>query len=870
MKMLGCAWPLVAGLATGSLLHARGEAQVAPDLLRQAPQLGAPASDGAQADPERALADLPLAFVANRGQWADPVHFRVQAGPLDVWCESAGWTVVVERPDVGRDGLPLDTTKGVALGLRFEGADPRALPDGRLRQGGRHHWLRGSDPEAWITDVPSYERLRWRELYAGVDVVLRGGPDGLLEYDLHLQPGADLAQVVLRADGAEGLELTDSGDLLVHTALGPLRQSAPETFAVDDDGALQPVPCRFVLRGDGRFGFAVPEAYATRRLWIDPVLEWGTFLGGAHSDGALDVIVDDADRVTVVGFTQASDYPATTGAFDGSWNGSRDGTVTRLAADGSGLVFSTVIGGSADDEVTAVTLAPDGGVAVAGWTSSVNFPTSAGAFDASFGGGQGVLQNDAFVACLDATGGQLVLSSYLGGAGDDHAFDVALGADGALHVVGKTASADFPASAGAFDTTFGGGTADVGDAFVASFEPDGSALRWASYLGGASDELANAIVHEPDGSIVLAGWTGSSDFPVGGNAFQGSMGGTSDGFIVRMAPDGSAVSAGTLLGGASDENILALGLDDDGLIVAAGTTRSFDFPTTGGAPQSSYAGGVWFGDVFVVRLDADLEGLDLASYLGGAGDDVPGAVSMLADNRVLLAGWTTSADWPLAGELVDDALGGSTDAFFAMLDLDASQIVQSTYMGGSALDKATTFALAETGEIVLAGFTTSSDFDVTGGAWDTTFGGFPNLITDAFTHRLDAGLVVASSQDWTDLGMGHAGTAGVEPTLSATGSLEVGGDGGLLLLRDALPGAWAQLALGFDAGYIPLRGGTLVPWPLVAVLGFTTDPLGSADMPYAAAAPGTEGLSFFVQVWIQDPGASQGWASTNGLEALVP
>jgi len=392
------------------------------------------------------------AFVPNRGQWDAPARWQAVSGEQTAWFAADGWTLVHESRVARR---------GVALRFTFVDAAPAVLR-GEGRRTEVRHWFTG---DRAVTDVPAYDALHYAEIYPGTNVRVHA-TGGALEYDLCLAPGADPARIVLRCEGADALELADDGALLVHTALGILRQPAPLTWAVLPDGGREELPCRYRLLDGERFGFDVPGADGSRPVIIDPVLEWASYLGGSSLEYVY-AVAEDAAGLTVAGSTTVSNYPTTTGAYDTSWNGQQDAFVSRLAPDGTTLLFSSFLGGSKDEEARAVCLDSSGGIVVAGWTASANFPTGSTSFDKSYNGGAGTLRSDAFVTRLAPGGSALVFSSYLGGSKDDFASSVGVDGAGRVHVAGKTSSPEFPTTLGAFDRTHNGGSIEVGDAFVA-------------------------------------------------------------------------------------------------------------------------------------------------------------------------------------------------------------------------------------------------------------------------------------------------------------------------------------------------------------------------------------------------------------------
>jgi hypothetical protein len=422
--------------------------------------------------------------------------------------------------------------------MTFAGAStPELAAEDRLP--GRHNYFLGNDPSQWRSDVPLYRAVRYRGVHPGVDVRARE-QDGHFEYDLLLQPGAELEPVEIAVEGIERMHLDGEGALVLETRLGPVRMTTPLSWEEGPSGERSLVTCRYVLRGEDRFGFEVLGRRPGWTLVVDPGLVWSTFLGGTNSDQANAIALDAQGAATVAGTTNSINFPTTPGAFDTTYDGGNtvgDAFVTRLSATGSGLVYSTFLGGGRDDSAHALALDAQGAATVAGYTYAADFPTTPGAFDTTHSGGNRI---DAFVTRLSQTGSSLVYSTFLGGTADDRAYAIALDAQGATTVAGYTGSTDFPTTTGAFDTSYTGG---ISDAFVTRLSPTGSSLDYATFLGGTDSDDRPVLALDAQGAATVAGVTYSSDFPTTPGAFGTSHNGGGDGFVTRLDMLPTGVSA---------------------------------------------------------------------------------------------------------------------------------------------------------------------------------------------------------------------------------------------------------------------------------------------------------------------------------------
>jgi len=336
------------------------------------------------------------------------------------------------------------------------------------------------------------------------------------------------------------------------------------------------------------------DAFVTELSKDGSALVYSTYLGGSGSEQGNDIAVEGGNAY-VTGPTDSPDFPTTPGAFQRTNRGALDVFVTKLAKDGSGLVDSTLIGGSDEEESDGIAI--EGGRAyVTGLTRSSDFPTTPGAFQQTYAGGD----DDAFVTGVAKDGSALGYSTFLGGSGGDHGVGIAL-EGGDAFVTGITGSTDFPTTPGAFQPAYGGG---FRDAFVTKLDRRGNSLAYSTYLGGHSNDGGHAIAVE-GGRAYVTGLTGSNeggpgedDFPTTAGAAQPVFGGFFDAFFTRLGRDGSSLDYSTYLGGSDYDEGDGIAGEGDHAYVTGGAGSGF--PTTAHAFQSAFAGG--FTDAFVTKL----------------------------------------------------------------------------------------------------------------------------------------------------------------------------------------------------------------------------------------------------------------------------
>src|SRR5438105_5896343 len=369
----------------------------------------------ADARVSEAYGRLPLHFEANRGQTNKDVRFLSHGPGYDLYLTANEVVLVLTRARPGVDAPA--PAKPVALRMSLVGGAPRPLVSGLEELPGKANYFIGKDPAKWRSNVPTYAKVHYREVYPGIDLLYYGN-QRQLEYDFVLAPGADPKKIVLGFKGARRLEIDAQGELVLHTAGGALRHRKPAIYQ-EIDGVRSEIEGGYVLKGAKRVGFQVAGYDTGRPLIIDPMLAYSTYLG-EMVDGCCRIAVDASGNAYVAG-AAGPGFPTTPGAFQPTDDGNWHAFVMKLNPTGSALVYSTYLGDSSDGSGIAVDA--DGNAYVTGTTRSPNFPTTAGAFQPGIK--EGVCRtcsldscsmgqcSDAFVTKLDATGSTPTHSTYL-------------------------------------------------------------------------------------------------------------------------------------------------------------------------------------------------------------------------------------------------------------------------------------------------------------------------------------------------------------------------------------------------------------------------------------------------------------------------
>ncbi len=745
---------------------------------------------------------LPLSFEANRGQADGRVKFLSRGRGYTLFLTADEAVLALkshQSPAVSSQSHPakdtgprttdrrlggsidnhqsrIDNASSLAptvLRVKLAGAKPAPEVTGLDELPGKSNYFIGNDPAKWRANVPNYAKVRYEEVYPGIDLVYYGN-QRQLEYDFVVAPGADPRAIRLRVDGAVApmsssaagtppLQIDANGDLVISTDGGEVRFHKPVVYQVPAPVAAQHgrrttdnrqfLDGRYVLAANNDVRFEVSAYDETRPLIIDPVLSYSTYLGGIDYDDAYGIAVDSAGSAFVVGETASVNFPTTLGALDttcgtdGECNFDgytyySDVFVAKLNADGSALVFSTFLGGSQGDWGRGIAVDTSGDAYLTGLTESVDFPL-AGPFQASKG-----LYYDAFVAKVSSTGDSLLYSTYLGGNHRDYAWAIAVDPSGNAYVTGGTTSTDFP-TANPYQATCNNCNPYSGsqDVFVSKLNSAGSGLVYSTYLGGtgAGYQYGTDIVVDSAGRAYVTGVTEALDFPTV-NALQPALSGSQDAFVTKFAPDGLSLVYSTYLGGTDIATGYGIAVDTAGNAYVTGRTLGV-FPTTPGALQLNQGGS---GDSFVTKLSADGSTVLYSTYLGGGEDDYVWDIAVDAGGQAYVTGYTRSDDFPLASPL-QGTLGGPVayDAFLAKVNATGSALIFSTYLGGSGNENAESVAIDAAGNALVAGWTESADFPTTPEAVQTSLGGEGS--EDAFVAKFSGLFLPVASFSRTEI-----------------------------------------------------------------------------------------------------------------------
>lgn len=692
-------------------------------LIGSAPLAAADADSPGSASLSR-LGNLPLYFEANRGQTDAGIDYFARGQNHTIYLRPTGTTIALSeksgggaRPFAGQ--IPTNSASVRFVHMTLLGGAASALSNGQEPLTGHVNYLLGNNPARWQRNVPTFSRVQYSAVYEGIDLVYYGNSQEL-EYDFHLAPKADPSRIAMRYEGADQLRLAANGDLVLQVGDSELHQKKPVAYQTID-GRRREIAARYRISDHQTVSFALGAYDSSAPLVIDPLLSYSTYLGGAKGDIGWAIAVDGEGRAYIAGDTLSifKKLP-TSGQQTNSGGGTRyggDAFVARLDFNETNqslaLGYLTYLGGDGLDAALGIAVDAAGAAYITGYTTSTNFPTSAG-----FGGpaafqpdiaGDNVLSYDewydyyagkerkeivgsfnshhadAFVAKLD-TNGLGVYSTYLGGELTESGTDIAVDSTGAAYVVGYTASAlTFIISnrveiARCTNGICGQPVVTTNITTAPLLVASSTVTNELGLLRSTTNILQTVVTTTLLSPLnITPYYTG---FPIVNAAQTNNQ--SSSTFIVHVAKrsDRPHATPGT--------NIL--------ITVIAPPDQ---LPTPS--------------DLFVTKISPDASSLIYSTYLGGNGNDLGTGISLAPDGSASVSGYTRSTNFPVVNAFQSELLGVG-DAVVAKLNPAGNALVFSTFLGGHGNDAAYRLAVDAAGATYVTGASGSTDFPSTPGA----------------------------------------------------------------------------------------------------------------------------------------------------------
>ncbi|HEX4785292.1 MAG TPA: SBBP repeat-containing protein [Candidatus Sulfotelmatobacter sp.] len=613
-----------------------------PSLLQAAQFSPRGATPQSQERARALLAGLPLVFEPNQGQGnldsADSRAKFVSRGPgysLFLGSEGAILSLASHQPSKpsrhASTRQPASSDRIEFLQMKLAGANANPTLTGSNPLPGKSNYFLGNDPAKWRSRVPQFARVRYENIYPGINLLFYGN-QGRLEYDFQVEPGSDPRQAELEFNGAQGLQVKD-GALIIKGQSGSMRLEAPRVYQ-EIAGKQQPVEGSFVLRGGKRAGFAIGSYDHSRELVIDPILTFSTYFGGTNDEHSSYIAIDGSFNIYLTGSTQSPNLPTVSGSFQRTLSGTQNVYVAKIAPPlGSipaALDYITYLGGNGTDSPAGISVDGSGNAYLAGTTSSTNFPSTSLAYQkAPATGSTGT--SHVFVTELKYDATSLIYSSYLSGNGTDVASGMTIDTAGYIYVTGTTTSNDvasftdqFPASTLPQALPYQISPRAAIQFFVTKVDTAAggpSSIAYSTYFGGANFDTATPIAVggniavDTNRNIYFTGTTNflysgcagcsNTDFPIL-NPYQpcldqvpptvivtapqctyptGASAPTeSDAFVAKLNPNvsqGQQLVWSTYLGGTGTDSGTGIGLDPGAAnVYVTGTTNSTDIGTS--------------------------------------------------------------------------------------------------------------------------------------------------------------------------------------------------------------------------------------------------------------------------------------------------
>ncbi|WP_118974338.1 gliding motility-associated C-terminal domain-containing protein [Taibaiella koreensis] len=538
----------------------------------------------------------PLLFIPNEGQWQEPFLYKGVSASADIYLEKGGITYLVgdetnpakihEYKEGHSRQAPV--LRYHAYRMKWLGANEQALTEGSKKQSYYHNYFLGNDPSRWKSKVGVFGNVDYKGLYPGIDLHM-SSDKGHAKYDFIVYAGSDAAQIRLRFEGLDGISIGKEGNLVLRTSVGEIREMAPYAYQYIG-GEMKEVPCRYKLEGN-ELRFSFPRDFDhSQNLIIDPTIVFATLTGSTADNWGFTATYDAAGNLYSGGIANGLGYPML-GPIQATYGGGTwDIAISKFNASGTGLIYSTYLGGGMDDMPHSLVVDGANELVLAGKSRSTDYPITSGAFDPT--------HNDSFdivVTKFNATGTALIGSTYVGGSGND----------------GININSDFSADINTIKFNYG-------------------------------DNSRSEVIVDRQNNVYVAASSRSNNFPLTANAAKNSLGGPQDGVFFKLNATLSTMLYSTYIGGSSTDAAYALALDTGQThVYVAGGTQSADFHTTAAATgwRSSYQGGL--ADGYICRfLNSGAYPLQKATFVGTSAYDQCFGVQCDLENGIYTMGQT--------------------------------------------------------------------------------------------------------------------------------------------------------------------------------------------------------------------------------------
>lgn len=707
----------------------------------------AAAAQSGQPTPQavRNYGHLPLTFEANQGQAAGQVKFLSRGRGYTTFLTAGGMVLNLRASHVESDSSKTSahaansqSSTRATLQFSLVGANRNPQVVGEDLQPGRVNYFIGKDRSKWYTNVPTYRRIRYKNVYPGIDLIYYGNHQQL-EYDFAVAPKADPRQIQFQINGASQISLDEQGDLVLDVNDAKLHFQSPLVYQ-ESNGKRTLVAGGYAMKDESHIGFQVSNFDASKPLVIDPVLVYSTYLGGSGADQPTGIAVDNSGNVYVAGYTDSADFPlASLGSLATNTN---HVFVAKLDPTGSNLVYADYIGGNSDDYAVALVLDNANEVYVTGSTQSSNFPV-VNAYQSQQPG-----PYTGFVSRISADGSALIYSTYLGGNNYDQPAGITIDNSGEVMVAGYTQSENFPVANAYQESALANQGGNYGTyGFLTKFSADGSSLVYSTYFAGNSNveeggccwvspfNTINAIAADANGNAYVTGSTNTYNFPVTSGSYSTTNATQQNATVAFVSKFNSAggLDYSTYFYDPSGYTVstAAITVDGSGSAYITGSAYSdTTFPVTSTSICNPETQGSACGNAFVTKFNSAATALTYSTFLGANNNATPESIALDSNNDAYVLASASSSSFAEVSGI--EAYSNQDDVMLVEIDPEASSQLFATYIGGSGDDEPSGIAVDSDGNMYVAGSTDSDDLPTTQGAFQTVTGGN----TDAFIAKI--------------------------------------------------------------------------------------------------------------------------------------
>ena len=637
-------------------------------------------------------------FTENKGQWDNDVLYEGKFYGGKVFLQ-ANEISYVFSPKEGVKSIRHKAKNNSDTSLTFHSIKMKFLnanPHPQLSQLDSNafyeNFFIGKDSKKWASHVKSYKQIIYHQLYNHIELKTFSEKNNF-RYDFMIHPGANISDIVLKWQGDDGLVVKD-GKLLIKTAVGEVYQTAPFAYQLVNGKKIE-IACEYLLE-NSILKFRISKSYNPKLdLIIDPTLVFASYTGSLSDNFGMTATYDNAGNAYTAGICFGNQYPTTVGAFQvnfGSGGNIVDISISKFNPSGTGLIYSTYLGGSNDEGPESIVVDNSNQLVVFGRTSSANFPVTSGVFQPVISGGY-----DFIISKFNTTGTALVASTYFGGTLNDGINQIPYNYEDGLrgsvitdnnnniYIGGNTTSSNFPVTAGCLQPALNGAE----DAIVAKFDPLLTGPLFSTYLGGSSRDAVYNITLNLNNQLYVCGGTESSDFTTTAGSLHSTALGGVDGFACLFSNSGNNLIASTYLGTPDYNQAFFIQTDKYNKVYIYGQTEGF-YPVTAGVYSNSHSG------QFIHCLNSTLSSTFFSTVVGtGSGfpDIVPSAFLVDVCGSIYIAGWggdlfgnnnshSTTTGLPVTPNAFMQTTDGS-DFYFLVLDKDAIALQYATFFGGS-------------------------------------------------------------------------------------------------------------------------------------------------------------------------------------------